>query len=53
MNPEFMRETTSIQDFHHPPFTVIGSRDAKSADRVAALYSTLNCTGGAYYHSHR
>jgi GDP-mannose 6-dehydrogenase len=41
MNPEFMRETTSIQDFHHPPFTIIGSSDEATAERVAALYSGL------------
>ncbi len=42
MNPEFMRETSSIHDFNHPPFTVIGASDPSSADRVAALYSALN-----------
>jgi GDP-mannose 6-dehydrogenase len=41
MNPEFMRETSSIDDFEHPPFTVIGCADEASAGRVAALYSTL------------
>lgn len=41
MNPEFMRETTAVQDFADPPFTVIGARDKRSADRVAELYSTL------------
>jgi GDP-mannose 6-dehydrogenase len=41
MNPEFMRETTAIHDFHHPPFTVIGARDDRSAERVTAVYSSL------------
>jgi GDP-mannose 6-dehydrogenase len=41
MNPEFMRETTAIDDFYHPPFTIIGAQDDRSADRVAALYSSL------------
>ena len=43
MNPEFMRETTAIDDFRHPPFTVIGARDDRSAERVATIYSNLGC----------
>ncbi len=42
MNPEFMRETTAIHDFHHPPFTIIGACDDRAAERVAPLYSSLN-----------
>ncbi len=41
MNPEFMRETTAVKDFADPPFTIIGAQNKCSADRVAALYSTL------------
>lgn len=41
MNPEFLRETSAIEDFHHPPFTVIGSRDDRAGDRVAELYATV------------
>jgi GDP-mannose 6-dehydrogenase len=43
MNPEFMRETTAIDDFHHPPFTIIGARDDLSAERLAVIYSNLAC----------
>ena len=42
VNPEFMRETTAIDDFHHPPFTIIGARDDCSFEKVAALYSSVN-----------
>jgi len=41
MNPEFMRETTAIHDFHHPPFTIIGACDDRAAEQVATLYSSL------------
>jgi len=41
MNPEFMRETTAIQDFYHPPFTIIGARDDRSFEQVAAMYSSV------------
>jgi len=41
MNPEFMRETTAIHDFYHPPFTIIGACDDRAAERVATLYSSL------------
>jgi GDP-mannose 6-dehydrogenase len=42
MNPEFLREGTSIKDFDDPPFTVIGADDSKTAEAVSSLYSKLN-----------
>jgi GDP-mannose 6-dehydrogenase len=41
MNPEFMRESTAIHDFYHPPFTIIGTRHDRAAERVAEIYSSL------------
>jgi GDP-mannose 6-dehydrogenase len=42
MNPEFLREGTSIKDFDDPPFTVIGAEDERTAKSVAALYAGLH-----------
>jgi GDP-mannose 6-dehydrogenase len=41
MNPEFLREGTSIRDFYDPPFTVIGADDEHTATQVAALYERI------------
>jgi len=41
MNPEFLREGTSIHDFHNPPKTVIGELDDKSGEQLAGLYKDL------------
>ncbi|WP_059042270.1 nucleotide sugar dehydrogenase [Streptomyces acidiscabies] len=41
VNPEFLREGTSVRDFFDPPKTVIGELDAASGDVVAALYGEL------------
>jgi GDP-mannose 6-dehydrogenase len=41
VNPEFLRESTAIQDFNQPPMTVIGEFDEASGDAVAKLYEGL------------
>ncbi len=41
MNPEFMRETTAVADFYHPPFTIIGQQDQRSGNLVAKLYESI------------
>ncbi|OPG13610.1 nucleotide sugar dehydrogenase [Microbispora sp. GKU 823] len=41
VNPEFLREGTSVRDFFDPPKTVIGELDPASGDMVARLYGGL------------
>jgi len=41
VNPEFLREGTSVRDFHEPPKTVIGEVSPGQGDPVAALYEGL------------
>ncbi|MBX6382560.1 MAG: nucleotide sugar dehydrogenase [Microbispora sp.] len=41
VNPEFLREGSSVRDFFEPPKTVIGQLDEASGDVVAALYEGL------------
>ncbi|MET8339278.1 nucleotide sugar dehydrogenase [Streptosporangium canum] len=41
VNPEFLREGTSVRDFFEPPKTVIGQLDPASGDAVASLYEGL------------
>lgn len=41
LNPEFLREGTAIDDFFHPPKTVIGAFDEKTAEVVASLYEGI------------
>jgi GDP-mannose 6-dehydrogenase len=37
-NPEFLREGSSLADFHRPPKTVIGEADLPSGETVATIY---------------
>src|SRR2546427_9452160 len=41
MNPEFMREGTSITDFYNPIFTLIGELDEQSGSVVAKIYNNI------------
>jgi GDP-mannose 6-dehydrogenase len=40
-NPEFMREGSAVADFHKPPFTILGARDAKELAPLRELYKTV------------
>jgi GDP-mannose 6-dehydrogenase len=41
VNPEFLREGTSVRDFMDPPKTVVGQSDQRSGDIVMELYRGL------------
>lgn len=41
-NPEFMREGSSIRDFDHPPFVLIGSDDADTRLVLRSLYASVD-----------
>lgn len=42
INPEFLREGTSLKDFYAPPFTLIGADDKETAAVVGRLYSNID-----------
>jgi len=42
MNPEFLREGSSLDDFVHPPFTIIGTQSEAIGRQVAELYSGID-----------
>ena len=42
VNPEFLREGTSLKDFYAPPFTLIGADDENTAGVVRSLYSDID-----------
>jgi GDP-mannose 6-dehydrogenase len=41
INPEFLREGTSLKDFYAPPFTLIGADEEDVAASVRRLYSNI------------
>lgn len=41
-NPEFLRESTSVRDFHHPPFTLIGAAPGDDAAIVREIYAPID-----------
>jgi GDP-mannose 6-dehydrogenase len=42
VNPEFMREGSSLRDFAHPPLTLVGCDDEETAGLLASLYAGLD-----------
>jgi GDP-mannose 6-dehydrogenase len=41
VNPEFIREGTALKDFRNPPFTLIGTDDAPTAQLLRSIYSSV------------
>jgi GDP-mannose 6-dehydrogenase len=42
VNPEFMREGSSLRDFAHPPFNLVGTDDPETASLLESLYAKVN-----------
>jgi GDP-mannose 6-dehydrogenase len=42
VNPEFMREGSSLRDFVNPPLTLVGCEDDEAAATLRALYMCVN-----------
>lgn len=41
-NPEFLREGTSVRDFHAPPFTLIGAPEGDDAAVLRTIYASID-----------
>jgi GDP-mannose 6-dehydrogenase len=42
INPEFLREGSSLKDFYAPPFTLIGADSKETAELVSTLYTDID-----------
>ena len=42
INPEFLREGSSLKDYHAPPFTLIGADDKETISAVRSLYANID-----------
>ena len=44
VNPEFIREGSALQDFLHPPFTLVGSEDISTAACLREIYNGVEAS---------
>lgn len=51
MNPEFLREGTSIKDFYNSPFVIIGEFDKKSGKILKNLWINLGIDNNIIYNT--
>lgn len=42
VNPEFLREGTAIEDFEHPPFTLLGVEDKQIEATLRSIYKSID-----------
>jgi GDP-mannose 6-dehydrogenase len=41
-NPEFLREGTAVNDYFHPPYTLIGSDSKSGSEKMSRLYTEID-----------
>lgn len=41
--PEFLREGTSINDYDHPPLTIVGANDEHAVEMLRSIFGHLPC----------
>jgi GDP-mannose 6-dehydrogenase len=41
-NPEFLREGSSVRDFRHPPFTLIGAPEGDDGTMLRQIYASID-----------
>jgi GDP-mannose 6-dehydrogenase len=41
-NPEFLRESSAVEDFMNPPFTLLGSTDGRASSILAEIYRDIH-----------
>lgn len=41
-NPEFLRESTAVEDYFHPTQIIVGATDEKTGREIMSLYDTLD-----------
>ena len=40
-NPEFLRESSAVKDYYHPPYVLVGAESEADAAPVVDLYHTV------------
>lgn len=48
VNPEFLREGSSVKDFYDPPFIVVGASDRRSGAMLTEVYQSLGLSAPVY-----
>lgn len=42
-NPEFLRESTAVQDYYQPPYVLVGADSEAQARLIVELYDKIDC----------
>lgn len=49
VNPEFLREGCAIDDFHNPPYIILGGRSSPAMKRIGSIYRDIGIEADIHY----